>query len=221
MNILLFGAPGAGKGTQSALLVEQEGMKHISTGNLFRQAIKERTALGLTAQSYIERGDLVPDEIVVKMVREVIGGLGNQPFVLDGFPRTVAQAEALNSQLTEYGLNIGKAVFLDVPRSSLMARLMGRRLCRDCGVNYHVESLPPKNEGVCDHCGGLVIQRADDCEESVSKRLEVYEESTRPLRGYFKQEAKLVNLDGTGSAEDVFRRIQKELRGEKGTDCHP
>ena len=212
MNILLFGTPGAGKGTQSTLLVEKQGMRHISTGNLFREAIENQTNLGVEAQSYMDRGDLVPDEVVIQMVDEILGELGGQEFVLDGFPRTVSQAEALNDQLIEHSLVIGKAVFLDVPRSLLIKRLMGRRVCRGCGASYHVESHPSQRRGICDHCEGPVVQRADDLEEAIDNRLEVYEESTRPLKDYFEQMGILVSLDGTGSAEDVFQRIQEELK---------
>lgn len=211
MNILLFGPPGAGKGTQSARLVEKQGMRHISTGVLLRKAIERQTSLGTEAQTYIDRGDLVPDRIVIRMVNEALGELSGQDFVLDGFPRTVPQAEALSGQLVEHGLEVRKAIFLDVPHGSLIRRLTGRRVCGDCGLNYHVESHPPQKEGVCNHCEGPVVQRVDDREEAISQRLKVYEESIGPLRDYFGQAGKVVNLDGMGSAEDVFCRIQGEL----------
>ena len=190
MNILLFGAPGAGKGTQSALLVERQGMKHISTGNLFRRAIQEQTDLGLEARTYMDRGDLVPDEIVIEMVNGVLRELGDQKFVLDGFPRTVPQARALNGQLIELGLEVGKAIFLEVPQGLLIKRLAGRRVCRNCGANYHMESQPPQQEGICDYCGGTVVQRLDDEEGAIGTRLRVYEEITSPLRDYFERSFK-------------------------------
>ncbi len=212
MNILLFGPPGAGKGTQSTLFVQRYGVKHISTGMLFRQAIDSKTSLGLRAQGYMRQGDLVPDAIVIDMLKDALYSLKGQSFVLDGFPRTVVQAKSLEQQLLNLDLDLGRAIFLDVPEGFLMRRILGRRICRDCGFNYHIESFPPKKEGQCDHCGGEVTQRADDCESAIRKRLEIYRESTTPLMKYFEEKEKLVSLDGTGSAEDVFGRIVNELK---------
>jgi len=211
MNIVLFGAPGAGKGTQSSLLVERMGMVQISTGDLFRAAIKNKTALGQQAQSYMDKGELVPDSIVIGMVDEVLANLGQKSFILDGFPRTSAQADALGKILRQRGLEIGKAVFLEVPREELLGRLTGRRVCKSCGAVYHVSSKPTKVAGVCDNCGGEVIQRNDDKEDVIATRLKTYEENTLPLRTYFKESNKYVEVNGSQDTETVFSSIKKVL----------
>lgn len=211
MNLLLFGAPGAGKGTQSALLVSKLGMKHISTGDLFRRAIREQTPLGLEAKKYTDRGDLVPDAVVIGMVEEELLGLEGKPFVLDGFPRTVAQAEALANLAKQYSVDLGLAVFLEVPEAYLVSRLSGRRTCKNCGAVYHVESRPTKKDGVCDSCGGEVVQRADDTEAAIRHRLGVYLKSTHPLKEFYRSQRKLVEVDGTGTTEEVFSRLTKVL----------
>ncbi len=211
MNIVLFGAPGAGKGTQSALLVDRMNMVQISTGDLFRAAIKNKTALGQQAQSFMDKGELVPDSIVIGMVDEVLANLGKKSFILDGFPRTSAQAEALGTILRQRGLEIGKAVFLEVPREELLGRLTGRRVCKSCGAVYHVSSKPSKVAGVCDNCGGEVIQRNDDKEDVIATRLKTYEENTLPLRTYFKELNKYVEVNGSQDTETVFLNIKKAL----------
>jgi adenylate kinase len=211
MNIVLFGAPGAGKGTQSALLVDRMNMVQISTGDLFRAAIKNKTALGQQAQSFMDKGELVPDSIVIGMVDEVLANLGKRSFILDGFPRTSAQAEALGTILRQRGLEIGKAVFLEVPREELLGRLTGRRVCKSCGAVYHVSSKPSKVAGVCDNCGGDVIQRNDDKEDVIATRLKTYEENTLPLRAYFKELNKYVEVNGSQDTETVFSNIKKVL----------
>jgi len=211
MNIVLFGAPGAGKGTQSALLVERMQMVQISTGDLFRAAIKNKTELGQQAQGFMDKGQLVPDSIVIGMVDEVLAKLGKMSFILDGFPRTRAQAEALGKILRQRGLEIGKAVFLEVPREELLSRLTGRRVCKSCGAVYHVSSKPSKVAGVCDNCGGEVIQRNDDQEEVIATRLKTYEENTLPLRAYFRELNKYVEVNGDQDTEVVFSSIKKAL----------
>ena len=212
MNIILFGVPGAGKGTQSTMLVERKkGMKHISTGNLLREAIEERIPLGIEADLYMQRGDLVPEEMVTQLVRDALRQLEGQSFVLDGFPRTLTQAKGLNVELAENNLTLDKAIFLDVPKELLMGRLMDRRVCRACGMNFHLESHPPAEGGVCSSCGGLVFQRPDDFEEAIFKRLEVYNKSTEPLKGYFEDLGNLVVLDGMGSPDEVFEKILEVL----------
>lgn len=211
MNLVLFGPPGAGKGTQSALLVERLGLKHISTGDLFREAVKNRTALGIKAKSYMDAGQLVPDEVVIGMVEEVLEGLNGQDFILDGFPRTPPQADALEELLLRYGTQIGKAVFLEVPRVSLVQRLTGRRICMSCGAVYHVDSKPTKVPGVCDLCAGEVVQRKDDHAEVIGARLEAYDKSTSPLKAYFAAKGLLAEVDGMGSTEDVYVRLQAQL----------
>ena len=208
MNLILFGAPGAGKGTQSSLLIERHGMKQISTGDLFRAAISNKTELGLKAKSFMDKGDLVPDDVVIGMVREVLKS-GVKSFILDGFPRTTAQAEALGKMLSELQMTIGKAIFLDVPNNVLMGRLTGRRVCKSCGAVYHVDSKPTKVSGVCDSCGGEVIQRNDDKEDVISNRLQAYERATSPLRDFYRAKGIYVEVDGNRDTEIVYKDIEK------------
>ena len=212
MNIVLFGAPGAGKGTQSALLVEKLGYHQISTGDLFRAAIKNKTTLGQKAQAYIDRGELVPDSIVIAMVDEVLAQINGKNFILDGFPRNVSQAEALGKILSQRKLEIGKAIFLEVPTEALLSRLTGRRVCKACGAVYHVTSKPPKSQGVCDLCGGEVIQRNDDKEDVIATRLKTYEESTAPLKEYYKSQGRFVAVNGNMGTEKVFSVIKWEVQ---------
>lgn len=211
MNIALFGAPGAGKGTQSASLVERNGMKHISTGDLFRYAIKNETPLGVEAKKYIDEGNLVPDTVTIGLVREELKKVGDSGFILDGFPRTVPQAEALEELLKENEMTLDQVLFLEVPKSQLMDRLTGRRVCKACGAVNHIDAKPTKVDGVCDNCGGESVQRVDDHEETIANRLDVYESSTAPLKSFYKEFGKLVELDGTGETDDVFDRIQEAL----------
>ncbi|HRO67076.1 MAG TPA: adenylate kinase [Pseudobdellovibrionaceae bacterium] len=208
MNVILFGAPGAGKGTQSSLMIERLGMKQISTGDLFRAAIKNQTDLGKKAQEYMDKGQLVPDSIVIGMVEEVLKG-ETKEFILDGFPRTVAQAQALDELLRKLGLSIGKAIFLEVPMEILMDRLTGRRVCKSCGAVYHVTSKPPKTAGVCDLCGGEVYQRNDDKAEVIGTRLKTYEEFTSPLKSFYKDAGKYVEVDGNRATESVYKDIER------------
>ena len=211
MNIILFGAPGAGKGTQSELLISRLGMKQISTGDLFRAAIKGQTDLGKKAQEFMDKGQLVPDSIVIGMVEEVLDkGVAN--FILDGFPRTVAQAEALESLVSKKSLSIENAIFLEVPMAILMERLTGRRVCKNCAAVYHVVSKPSKTEGICDLCGGEVIQRNDDKAEVIGTRLKTYEEFTSPLKEFYKKLGKYIEVDGNREAEDVFKEIEKIIK---------
>ncbi len=212
MNLIFFGPPGAGKGTQSALLIERFGMKHISTGDLFRAAIKNETKLGKEAKGYLDAGKLVPDSITIGLMEEVLQTLGGKGFILDGFPRTVVQAEALEKLLAGLHLKIDKSVFLEVPLNLLLGRLTGRRVCKNCGTTYHIESKPTAKEGVCDSCGGPVIQRPDDKEEVIRTRLEAYETSTKPLKEYYRAKGPFTVIDGTGSSEEVFARIDKALK---------
>lgn len=212
MNIVIFGAPGAGKGTQSALLVEKLGMFHISTGDLFRAAIKNQTDLGKKAKTYMDRGDLVPDEIVIGMVEEVFSRLNGKNFILDGFPRTTAQAEALEKMLAKHSKQIGKALFLKVSNDLLLSRLTGRRTCGDCGAVYHVTVKPPQKQGVCDECGGSKIyQREDDKEAVIANRLEAYNKNTAPLVDYYKMAGKYLEIDGVGETELVFNKLKSAI----------
>jgi adenylate kinase len=212
LNLIFFGPPGAGKGTQSALLIERLNMKHISTGDLFRAAIKNQTKLGQEAKGYLDAGKLVPDSVTIGLVEEVLQGLGGKSFILDGFPRTVVQADALETLLKRLNLKIDSSLFLEVPFSLLLGRLTGRRVCKNCGTTYHIESKPTAKEGVCDVCGGSVIQRPDDNEDVIRTRLEAYETSTRPLKDYYKAKGPFVVVDGTGSSEEVFGRIAKAIQ---------
>ncbi|PWU13789.1 MAG: adenylate kinase [Bdellovibrio sp.] len=211
MNIILFGAPGAGKGTQSALLVGRKGYHQVSTGDLFRAAIQNQTELGLKAKSFVDRGSLVPDELVVGMVEEELQSLGGKPFILDGFPRNIPQAEALESALRRTGIKVDKVFSLEVPFEILKERLVGRRVCSNCGQVYHVLSSPPKKEGVCDRCGGKVIQRKDDQEDVIENRLTTYMNSTSPLKAYYKAKGRLVEIDGNRDAEKVLHELEKGM----------
>ena len=211
MNIILFGPPGAGKGTQSALLIREKSMAHISTGDLFREAIKNQTPLGKQAKSFLDAGSLVPDEITIRMVEEVLQRLGNQEFILDGFPRTIPQAEALNRLLKSRSLSIGRAVFIEVPRADLSQRLAGRRVCQGCGAVYHIQTKPTKVDGVCDVCGSSVVQRKDDHEDVIGNRLEAYDKSTSPLKEYFRKAGLLAEVNGVGVTDVVFGRLLTHL----------
>lgn len=212
MNIVLFGAPGAGKGTQSALLVENLGFHQISTGDLFRAAIKNKTALGQKAQSFMDQGQLVPDSIVIDMVDEVLAKISGKNFILDGFPRNVSQAEALGTILSQRKLEIGKAIFLEVPTEALLSRLTGRRVCKACGAVFHISSKPPKLQGICDSCGGEVIQRNDDKEDVIATRLKTYEESTAPLKEYYKSQGRFAAVNGNNGTDQVFVAIKREVQ---------
>jgi adenylate kinase len=212
LNLIFFGPPGAGKGTQSALLIERLNMNHISTGDLFRAAIKNQTKLGQEAKGYLDNGKLVPDSVTIALVEEVLQTLNGQSFILDGFPRTVVQAEALEKLLERLHLKIDKSLFLEVPMNLLLGRLTGRRVCKNCGTTYHIESKPTAKEGVCDVCGGPVVQRPDDKEDVIRTRLEAYETSTRPLKDYYKAKGPFTVVDGTGSSDEVFERIRKAIQ---------
>lgn len=209
MNLILFGAPGAGKGTQSASLVEKKGYVQISTGDLLRNAVKAQTELGKAAQTYMDRGDLVPDSVVIGLVDEKLKELKGKPFILDGFPRTTAQAEALEEVLTKNNQKIDRVVFLEVPSETLFRRLTGRRVCKNCGTVFHVDSKPPKKDGVCDVCGGPVIQRNDDKAEVIENRLATYAKSTAPLKDYYGKKGLLVEMNGDRAPEQVFADLIK------------
>lgn len=212
MNLILFGAPGAGKGTQSSLLVERNDYVQISTGDLFRAAIKNQTELGKKAQVFMDLGGLVPDDIVVGMVEEALQGLAGKAFILDGFPRTLAQASALDGMLDKNKLSVDRVISLEVPRQELLERLTGRRVCKNCGTVYHVVSKPPRTEGVCDNCGGPVVQRNDDKAEVIGNRLNTYDQTTAPLKDYYRGQGKLVELDGNRDTEAVYEDLNRNLR---------
>ncbi len=212
MNILLFGAPGSGKGTQSALLVEKLGYLHISSGDLFRTAIKNQTPLGLKAKSFMDRGELVPDDITIDLIKEVLLKKIGQKFILDGFPRTTVQADALEVLLRDLKTSLNKAIFLEVPKEHLKKRLVGRRVCKNCGATYHMDGHPPKKAGICDICQGEVVQRADDKEDVIENRLTVYETNTAPLKNYYAGKGLLKPLNGLGNQDEIFSRIVEELK---------
>ena len=197
MHIILMGPPGAGKGTQAANLVKRYGILHISTGDMFREAVKEGTPLGKEAKSYMDAGKLVPDEVTIGIVRERLSKDDcKKGFILDGFPRTVEQADALNEILADNGLTLTGVLNINVPAADLIERAVGRRICKNCGHSFHVKFNPTKVEGVCDDCGGTTYQRADDSEETMKSRLSVYESSTRPLIEYYKKAGVYKEIDG-------------------------
>ena len=186
-------------------------MRQISTGDILRDAVKKQTPLGIQAKSVMDSGKLVPDDVIIGMVDEVIQGLKGQSFILDGFPRTTPQAVALEGILKNNGLEIGKALFLEVPRQDLLRRLSGRRVCQSCGAVYHAETKPCKTEGVCDVCGGAVVQRKDDHESVIGTRLEAYDTSTAPLKKYFAEQGKFSEVNGVGSTEEVYKRLSSQI----------
>lgn len=210
MNLLLFGAPGTGKGTQSSFLISHYKLHHISTGDLFRKALGEKTPLGLKAQSYMDRGELVPDSIVIALIEEVLADI-KSGFILDGFPRTLAQAEALDSLLKNMTLDLDKVLYLKVPESVLIERIVGRRVAEKSGHVYHIKFNPPLKEGVCDKSGEKLVHRNDDREEVVKQRLKAYREQTEPLIKYYHEKNILFELDGCGSPKEVFSRLQSVL----------
>ena len=208
MKIIMLGAPGAGKGTQAKRISEKYGIPHISTGDIFRANIKEGTELGKEAKSYMDEGKLVPDELTVRILLDRVskddckGG-----YLLDGFPRTIPQAEVLDKELEKAGDRVDFAIDVEVPDESIVKRMSGRRACLKCGATYHVESLPPKTEGICDKCGEKLSIREDDKEETVKKRLEVYHKETEPLINYYEKKGILETVDGMQDAEEVFSSI--------------
>ena len=212
MKIILMGPPGAGKGTQAEKLVELYQIPHISTGDMFRKAQKDGTELGLKAKSYMDQGQLVPDEVTVGIVKERLAEADcKEGFLLDGFPRTVQQADALDGILVELNMALDCVVNIEVDKAFLVDRLTGRRVCRACGATYHIANKAPKVEGVCDKCGGELYQRGDDTIETVSNRLDVYAAQTAPLIDYYKSKGIMSSIDGSKSMEDVLADIRTAL----------
>lgn len=204
MNIILMGLPGAGKGTQASEIVKKFPIPHISTGDMFRKAIKDETDLGKEAKSYMDRGELVPDEVTVGIVKERISeDDAKKGFLLDGFPRTIDQAEALNSIMAELDRNIDAVINIEVPEEELMNRLTCRRICENCGTTYHLVFNPPKVEGICDLDGGKLYQREDDNPETVSNRLKVNVKQSKPILEYYDNKGVLKNIDGSKDIEEV------------------
>jgi adenylate kinase len=212
MRIVLLGAPGAGKGTQAKKLIEKYAMPQISTGDLLRAAVAAGTALGIEAKSFMDKGELVPDAVVLGMVEERLKKDDcKKGFILDGFPRNTSQAKALDDILGKLSMPIDAALSVDVPFEDLMKRLTGRRTCKACGQMYNVYFSPSTKEGVCDKCGAVLYQRDDDREETIKKRLEVYNVQTAPLMDYYRAKGILKAVSGTGSIDEIFSRVLGEL----------
>ena len=212
MKIIMLGAPGAGKGTQAKKIADNYGIPHISTGDIFRANIKNGTELGKKAKEYMDQGLLVPDELVVDLVVDRVQKDDCvKGYVLDGFPRTIPQAEALDAALTALGTAIDYAIDVDVPDANIVRRMSGRRACVACGATYHIEHIPPKTEGICDRCSSTLILRDDDKPETVTKRLEVYHAQTQPLIDYYTKRGVLKTVDGTKDMEAVFAEITSIL----------
>jgi adenylate kinase len=213
MYIIILGAPGAGKGTQADILSQEMDLPHIASGDLFRQALEEKTKVGLLAKSYMDKGELVPDEIAIKLILERI----NQPdcvsgCLFDGFPRTLHQAKVLDKALKEQGKTIDKAIYIEVPNEELVKRLSGRWLCRTCQTPYHIINSPPKTPGKCDKCGGKLYQRSDDREETVKDRLSIFFAQTVPILDYYKKQGKLIRVNGNLGMQGVAREIISALK---------
>lgn len=216
MNLVLMGLPGAGKGTQAEKIIDKYAIPHISTGDMFRAAIKEETELGLKAKSFMDKGELVPDEVTIGIVRERLSKDDcKNGFLLDGFPRTVAQAEALENILSSLGKQLDYVINIEVDREILTERLTGRRICENCGATYHLVFNPPKTEGVCDKCGGPLYQRPDDNAETVGNRLDVNMKQTRPLLDFYEEKGYLRNVNGQQDIHQVFADID-QLLGQLG-----
>jgi adenylate kinase len=213
-QIVLLGPPGSGKGTQASGLEQRWGLVHISSGDLLRAHVKERTDLGRRAKPYMDRGDLVPDELILDMMAERMAAPDAQRgFALDGFPRTVAQAEALEARLEAIGQKLDAVVYLHVPEEELLRRLSGRRICPSCNAIYQVDTMPPKVAGICDQCGAALIQRQDEQVEVVRNRLRVYAEQTAPLLEHYRRQGLLHEIDGTIGVENVMAELARLLGG--------
>ena len=212
MKIIMLGAPGAGKGTQAKMIAEKYGLPHISTGDIFRANIKNGTELGKEAKEYMDKGLLVPDELTVRLLLDRVAKEDcKNGYVLDGFPRTIPQAEVLDAELEKLGEKVDYAVNVDVPDENIVNRMSGRRACLSCGATYHIVSIPPKKEGVCDVCGSELVLRDVDRPETVQNRLKVYHEQTQPLIDFYEKKGVLRSVDGTLPMEEVFGAITKIL----------
>ncbi len=208
MKIIMLGAPGAGKGTQAKMIADKYSIPHISTGDIFRANIKNGTELGMEAKKYMDQGQLVPDELTVRILLDRVAQADcKNGYVLDGFPRTIPQAEVLDAELTKLGDQIDYAIDVDVPDENIVKRMSGRRACVACGATYHIVHIPPKTEGICDKCGSELILRDDDAPETVLKRLGVYHEQTQPLIDFYTKKNILKTVDGTVDSADVFAAI--------------
>jgi adenylate kinase len=214
VNLILLGPPGAGKGTQALKIVERFHIPQISTGDILRAAVKEKTPLGVKAKAFMDRGQLVPDDLVIRIIEERLKASDcRKGFILDGFPRTIPQAEALQSILTKIGMAIDHVVNIEVDPEELVRRLTGRRTCKNCGAMFHISFHPPQKEGICDRCGGSLYQREDDQEETIRNRLDAYQKQTAPLIRYYQQNDRLRSIQGTGEQDKIFERVTRLLNG--------
>ncbi len=212
MRLVFLGAPGVGKGTQAEMVAAKLTIPKISTGDLLRTGVAQKTPLGLEAQQYMTRGELVPDNVVIGLVAEKISSAEcEKGFILDGFPRTILQADALSGILEDQGVSLDRVIYFVIPREEVVKRLSGRRSCSACSAVYHVDYVPPKQDGRCDECGAALVQRSDDKRETVESRLVVYEEQTSPLIDYYQEKQVLAELDGAGSVEQVQERLSALL----------
>jgi len=215
LNIILMGPPGAGKGTQAKKIIAKYDIPHISTGDMFREAIKEGTPLGKIAQSYINDGHLVPDDVTIGLVKERLSKPDcKKGYLLDGFPRTIPQAEALEALTKEIGREVSYVIDIETPKAELIRRICGRRVCKVCGAPYHVESAKPKVDGICDICGGELVQRPDDNEEALTTRLDHYEKQTKPLLDFYQARGLLKTFDGMVGSERLLIEISELLEKE-------
>jgi adenylate kinase len=210
MRLIFLGGPGSGKGTQAKKLVEKYGLTHISTGDLLRKAMKDGTELGKTARKYVDAGDLVPDDVILGMIKEKLKEIDGG-FIFDGFPRTLEQARGLKEILAELGMDIDMAVNLNVNDDLIIERLSSRRMCKTCGFEYNLKTRPPRKEGICDIDGGELYQRSDDNEETIKNRLSLYHNKTKPIEDFYRDSGKLVDIDGSGSFDDVFESITESV----------
>lgn len=212
LRTVLLGPPGAGKGTQAVRIVEKYNVPHISTGDIFRENIKNGTELGKKAQEYMNKGELVPDDLVIEIATtRLLADDCKNGFLLDGFPRTVYQAEKLDAFLEEHGMKLDKVIDIEVEKEELITRLTGRRVCKACGASFHVVNIPPKTEGICDNCGGELFQRADDTVETVENRIAVYSEQTMPLVDYYTNAGNIAVIDGALPLDTVFEAIVEAI----------
>jgi len=216
MKIIMLGAPGAGKGTQAKMIAEKYHLPHVSTGDIFRANLKQGTELGKKAKEYMDKGALVPDELTVEILLDRVAQDDcKDGYVLDGFPRTIPQAEVLDRELEKLGDHVDLAIDVEVPDANIVKRMSGRRACLKCGATYHIEHIPPKQEGICDVCGEKLVQRDDDKPETVQKRLDVYHEQTAPLIEYYSKAGILKSVDGTVDMKDVFAAIVQVIDSTK------